>query len=189
MRSRLQEFCKRPSDHNRTVSSDRAGPVGARAFPPETSAGNLVMCVRAAHGLLWACGRTGGCGLEGRRAATRARAEVDDECELVPALLRGTNALLGVASARGRRGATNAIFVLLREREAAHSRGCALERGRAREGCAQGEGGGVARERGRAREAARSQGGAFERRRRQGKVARERRAPGALLQFERTRTS
>ena len=65
-----------------TASSGVAGPVGVRAFPRETSAVKLVVCVHNVRGLLGACGRTEGCGLGGRRKAARAHVEVDDEREL-----------------------------------------------------------------------------------------------------------
>ena len=67
-----------------------------RAFPQDASAVKLVICIHITHGLLGVCGRTGGCGLEGRKRAVRARAEVDDERELETALLRGVETLFEV---------------------------------------------------------------------------------------------
>ena len=78
---------------SKSVSSDRAGLVDGRAFPPVTIAVKLVICVHAAHGLLEVCRRTGGCDLGGRKRAARARAEVNDERELETALLRGVEAV------------------------------------------------------------------------------------------------
>ena len=66
------------------------------AFPRETTALKSVMCVHAAHGLLGACGCTGGRSLGGCRRAARARAEEDNERELKTALLRGVKTLFEV---------------------------------------------------------------------------------------------
>ena len=136
--------------------------MGVRAFPRETSAVKLVICVHGAQRLLWVCGRTGGCGLGGRRRAAGARAEVDDERELETALLRGVETLFEVRDARRSRrrcdqpsgqaascepceSRSHSCWGERRHtREAARSIGGALERRCAREG-AHPRGGALAR--------------------------------------------
>ena len=51
VRNRLQMFFKRRPEYKKFCRSDRADPVGARAFLRGTSAVKLVMRVHAAHGL------------------------------------------------------------------------------------------------------------------------------------------
>ena len=58
VRNRLQKFLKRRPECKSTISSDRVGLVGARAFPREISVAKLVMCIHAVRGLLGAYGRT-----------------------------------------------------------------------------------------------------------------------------------
>ena len=68
MQNRLSKSSKNDAPSKKStvyISSGRASPMDARAFPREASAVKLATCVHTAHGLLGVCDRTGGCGLGG----------------------------------------------------------------------------------------------------------------------------